>query len=340
LVSVVVPCYNYAEYVGDAVSSVLSQSGVDVEVIVVDDASRDRSVDVVRAIQARDARVRLIEHTVNQGAVDTFNDGLAEVTGTYVVRLDADDLLTPGSLERSVALAEAHPEVGLVYGHPLHFSGPSLPTPREHVQRWTVWDGRSWLRTRCRTGVNVITSPEVVMRRSVVDAVGGQRPLPHTHDMEMWLRMSVVSDVAYLHGADQAWHREHPGSLSQALDARVGDIADRRDAFRTLFAWSGHYLDETAELRHLAEQALADEAMTEILHIRDRGRTDPAREAALARFAGSLDAEPSAEVRRAVAAARERAHATPWTVLRAARRRLVREVSERRWHREGVFHRS
>jgi hypothetical protein len=340
-VSVVIPCYNYAAYVGGAIDSALTQAGVDVEVIVVDDASSDDSVAVVGAIAARDPRVRLVEHAVNRGPVDTFNDGLALARGDYVVRLDADDLLTPGSLQRSVAVAEAHPEVGLVYGHPLHFSGDALPTHRDRVHRWTVWDGRAWLRDRCRTAVNVITSPEVLMRRAVVDVVGGQRPLPHTHDMEMWLRMSVAADVAYLHGADQAWHREHSGSLSQALDAGMGDIADRRDAFRTLFAWSGPFLPETAQLRTLAEQTLADEAMRQIVHLHDRGRSDPALEAGLREFAASLEVAPSPSLVRAAVAAQARGgRTTPWGIVRAARRRLAHEAGERRWHREGVYHRA
>jgi glycosyltransferase involved in cell wall biosynthesis len=340
-VSVVIPCYNYARFVGDAIASALGQDGVDVEVIVVDDASPDASADVVREIAAHDDRVRLIVHAENRGPVDTFNDGLAGVRGDYVVRLDADDLLTPGSLARATALAEAHPTVGLVYGHPLHFSGDVRPEPRTRTNAWTVWNGRSWLRARCRTGVNVITSPEVLMRRSVVDVVGGQRPLPHTHDMEMWLRIAAVSDIAYVHGADQAWHREHNASLSQSIDPGFGDIADRRDAFRTLFDWSGPHLPETDELRLVAERALADEATTRILHLHDRGQAVPALVAALAEFADSLEVESSPAVQRTLRTALARGGSrSARGTIRAVRRRVAREVGERRWHRDGVYHRA
>jgi glycosyltransferase involved in cell wall biosynthesis len=341
-VSVIVPCYNYDEYVGAAIDSALSQTGVDVEVIVVDDCSTDDSAAVVRAISEGDPRVMLVEHGRNRGPVETFNDGLALARGTYLVRLDADDMLTPGSLQRSVALAEAHPEVGLVYGHPLHFSGDEPPEPRQDPRRWTVWEGRTWLRERCRTGLNVITSPEVLMRRSVVDVVGGQRPLPHTHDMEMWMRIAAVSGVAYIHGADQAWHREHERSLSQTIDARMGDIADRRDAFLTLFAWSSPYLPETAELRRLAERALSDEALARIVHLYDRGKADPQLIAALSAFAADLAVAPSGSLTRSIRSAQARradAPALPWHLARAGYRRVANELRFRRWHREGVFHR-
>lgn len=343
LVSVVIPCYNYERYVAAAIASVLDQTGVDVEVIVVDDCSPDASAAVVQTVADRDDRVRLVRHDENRGAVETFNTGLAEVRGDYVVRLDADDLLTPGSLERSVAVAEAHPSVGLVYGHPLHFEGDgtTLPAPRLTARRWTVWPGREWLRARCATGINVITSPEVLMRRAVVDVVGGQRPLAHTHDMEMWLRLAAVSDVAYIEGADQAWHREHAGSLSQTLDAGMGDIVDRRDAFHTLFDWSGPHLPETAALRALADRALADEAIGRIVHMYDRGKVDPVLATRLRELADELaaDAAGSDAALRRVQARGAGATPRPWQVARAASRRVINDARYRRWHRRGVFHR-
>ena len=63
--------------------------------------------------------------------VATFNDGAKTATGEFLVRLDADDLLTPGSLARATQLARAYPSVGLVYGHPIHFSTESLPESRK-----------------------------------------------------------------------------------------------------------------------------------------------------------------------------------------------------------------
>ncbi|MFS0866260.1 glycosyltransferase family 2 protein [Microbacterium sp. 179-B 1A2 NHS] len=339
-VSVVIPCYNYEDYVAGAVESALSQGGVDVEVIVVDDRSTDGSATVVGAIADQDDRVRLIRHTENRGAVDTFNHGLARVRGEYLVRLDADDLLTPGSLRRSTALAEAHPSVGLVYGHPLHFTGTELPRPRLRARTWTVWPGSTWLEDRCRTGVNVITSPEVLMRRSVVDEVGGQRDLAHTHDMEMWLRIACVSDVGYVAGADQAWHREHARSLSQSLDPRFGDLEDRRDAFATLFAWSADRVPATPALRILAARALADEALRAIVHMSDRGRSDADLVRRYRAFAEETD--PGGRTLPHAAAAslalrRGSRRPAPWQTARAGLRRIDRDLQYARWHRTGVF---
>ncbi len=339
-VSVVIPCYNYADYIAGAIDSALTQKAVTVDVIVVDDCSADRSADVAAAVAARDHRVRLVRHERNQGPVQTFNDGLELARGDFVVRLDADDLLTPGSLSRAVAVAEAFPSVGLVYGHPLHFSGDVLPRPRLTATRWVVWSGIYWLEQRCRTGLNVITSPEVLMRRAVVDRVGGQRDLAHTHDMEMWLRIASASDVAYIEGADQAWHREHARSLSQSLEPGFGDLQDRRDAFSTLFDWAEAHLADTARLRTLADRALADEALRAVVHQYDRGKVDPALRARLLAFADRVQVgdEPlphAAEATRLIGRGPRRP--APWQVVRAAGRRLRNEAEFARWHRHGVF---
>lgn len=260
-VSVIIPCYNYARYLQQAVKSTLSQEGVVVDVIVVDDASTDNSLEVARSLAASDARVTVIARNCNSGPVSTFNDGLARARGEFLVRLDADDLLTPGSLERSVAVMCAYPSVGLVYGHPLHFSGDRLPRPRRTASHWTIWHGRRWLADRCRSGFNVITSPEALMRKSVVDKVGGQQPLAHTHDMEMWLRISAFSDVAYIHGADQAWHRDHPASLSAMKVDVYRDLVERLAAFDLLFSGIAGAIPQAVELRQLAMMAIATDAV-------------------------------------------------------------------------------
>jgi glycosyltransferase involved in cell wall biosynthesis len=285
--------------------------------------------------------VRLVEHDVNLGAVRTFNDGLALITGDYVVRLDADDLLTPGSLARAAAVMEATPSVGLVYGHPLHFTH-ALPRPRQTPRRWTVWSGAEWLRQRCRTGVNVITAPEVMMRRTVVDDVGGQRDLTHSHDMEMWLRIASVSDVAFIHGVDQAWHRKHGASLSQSVDPDFGGMNDRLEAFVELLSSPDRPIAAAAELRAMAQNALSEEALGRIIRLYDLGRHGTQVETELWRFADGLsgDGLPSARRRRAERL-RESGSRSRLSV-RLLRRGVIRVRTQRefaRWRRKGVFHR-
>jgi cellulose synthase/poly-beta-1,6-N-acetylglucosamine synthase-like glycosyltransferase len=172
-VSVVIPSYNYGRYLEASVRSALEQRDVEPEVIVVDDASADYSVAIAERLAAADPRVRVIRHETNLGASATFNAGYAVATGEFIVRLDADDQLTPGSLARAVALFDAFPNVGLVYGHPVHFTAADPPAAREAVRSWSVWSGADWVAERCRRGTSCITSQEAIVRASVMEQVGG-----------------------------------------------------------------------------------------------------------------------------------------------------------------------
>jgi hypothetical protein len=340
-VSVVVPCFNYERYVRGAVQSALGQVGVRVQVIVVDDASDDDSVEVVEALAAEDPRVVLVRHRTNQGPVATFNDGLELATGTYLVRLDADDLLTPGSLARSVALLDAWPTVGLVYGHPLHFTGDVLPPHEDEVRSWTVWPGVDWLELRCRSGVNCITSPEVVMRSSVVAEVGGQRELAHTHDMEMWMRISAVSDVGHVDGPDQAWHRDHDQSLSAREVDVLTDLRERRDAFDVLFDGVAGQLDAAPRLRALAHRALAGDALDRVNRAYDRGKVDSSPVEEYLEFARGLDVDVESLPQWRGYLARRRWGPSVVPLLpqyfgASVLRRLREDRARRHWHRTGT----
>lgn len=258
-VTVVVPCYNYGRYLEGAVASALSQPDVDVRVVIVDDSSTDDSAAVARRIAERDDRVSVIVHETNRGHIATYNEGLGAVTTEFVVLLSADDLLTPGALGRATALMRAFPNVGFTYGLPVIFRGGELPPARTRARTWTVWKGSDWIADRCRLGRNAIYSPEVVLRTSVLHAVGMfDAAQPHSGDLDLWLRMAQLSDVGLISGADQGYYREHPSSMSRTTFAGLlTDMTHRRRTFRSAVA----PLDNGDELFEQAARALSREAL-------------------------------------------------------------------------------
>ena len=343
-VTVVIPCFNYARFLPGAVNSALSQEGVSVDVVVVDDRSTDDSLAAARALAAEHPTVRVVAQETNQGPVATFNRGLDFVTGEFLIRLDADDMLTPGSVRRAVALARRHPSVGLVYGHPLHFTDEP-PVPRSRVRSWTIWPGLHWLADRCRNGLNVITSPEVLMRTSVVDRLGGQQPLVYAHDMEMWLRISAFCDVGYVKGADQAWHRDHSESLTARLIDTLRDLHERRAAFDVLFAGPAGSIPEAAALHRLARRAIARDALAQACYLYERGKVTDEMVTALVDLARDVapakDAAPDwRRLKRRAALGADRVQRRPWYVSAVFRRRLEHEINKRRWARTGCYGRS
>jgi hypothetical protein len=263
-VSVIIPCYNYGRYLPQCVNSVLSQEGVSAEVIIIDDASSDGSDAIVRQLAADDARVRAICHTVNMGHIATYNEGIAQVSGDYTTLLSADDLLTPGCLARATALMETYPAVGLVYGFPVDFTDSHRPAARTSASNWIIWPGHDWLTYRCRVGQNIIRSPEVVLRTSVLHEIGGYKTnLPHAADFELWMRTATVSDIGFVAGADQAYYRIHTSNMHQSMFDMLDDFSQRLASFDTIFSERSELLEEPMTMRDMAHLALARAALSQ-----------------------------------------------------------------------------
>jgi glycosyltransferase involved in cell wall biosynthesis len=341
-VSVVIPCYNYATFLPEALRSALDQEGVQVEVIVVDDASTDDSAEVAEKFAADDPRVRVIRLEQNGGQVAAVNLALSKAAGEFVVRLDADDLLTPGSLARSTALMRAFPSVGLVYGYPRHFEGP-VPSLADSavVKSWSVWSGADWAADRCFKGYNCITTPEVVLRASVLERVGDVDPrLRIAEDMHWWLRFAAESDIGRVNGPVQALHRDHGASMTATVD-KLRDLNARRSLFTYYFEGPGRSLPSASSLDRSWRRALAAEAMDEVLRAYDRGRTSTADVAGFLAFAAEVWPDAATRPRRVALAVRRRAGARlapllPTALTSIVRRRIAHEVRYRRWARLGI----
>jgi hypothetical protein len=274
-VSVVVPCYNYAGYLSACVRSALAQEGVDVDVTIVDDASTDGSDDVARALAHSDARVRLFVHPSNKGHIATFNEALGHATAPYVVKLDADDVLTPGSLRRSVDVFHAHPDVVLVYGRVGWLQGDDPPpNPVERKGSVKVWSGQEWIRRRVAGGANVIVQPEVMIRTAALHLVGGHRSdVPDASDFNLWLRLATRGDVARLRGPVQGWYRLHDASMQHTIHAgTLKNVAARLTAIELFLEECGHLLDDLPQLRRRLHRTFAREIVLRSLDSFDEGR--------------------------------------------------------------------
>jgi hypothetical protein len=341
-VNVLVPCHNYGHFLSQCVTSVLTQKDVDVRVIVVDDASNDQSASVAAALARQDARVELISLPENIGMVRAVNRGLREVDGDYFVKLDADDLLSDGSLARSVALLERHPDVGFVYGRPHHFTGNKPPRLRSGHEHWTVWPGSEWLAIRYRRAVNCISQPEAMIRTSTLRIAGDYNvSLPHTSDLEMWLRLAAVSNVGRINGVDQGYYRVHPGSMQRTINAGLlTDFVGRRDAFLSALLAAGERLHESAGLETTVRHELAAQALDCACRAFDRDRLDTVPVDKLVEFAtATFSAATTLSEWRALQRRQLRGRRSRWapsSLVSSVLRRSREEIAYARWIRTGL----
>lgn len=107
-VSIITPAFNSGRFIRQTFESVLAQTFVDWEMIVVDDCSRDDTLDIARTYAERDGRIRWVRSPTNQGAGPSRNQALSMARGRYIAFLDADDLWFPEKLEKQLAFMKSH----------------------------------------------------------------------------------------------------------------------------------------------------------------------------------------------------------------------------------------
>lgn len=125
LVSVVMPCHNGAQYISEAIRSVLAQSYVNWELIVVDDGSTDDSLSIVKSM--KDSRITLVRNKKNYGICHSLNKGIKRAKGKYIARLDADDMMLPGRLSAQIEFMEQHPDYAVVGGNHIVMDMDGMP---------------------------------------------------------------------------------------------------------------------------------------------------------------------------------------------------------------------
>jgi cellulose synthase/poly-beta-1,6-N-acetylglucosamine synthase-like glycosyltransferase len=208
VVSVVLPIFNGAPYLPQAIESILTQSYTDFELIAIDDGSVDDSLRIVR--QYGDERIRVISQA-NKGLPATLNRGIGLARGHYIGRQDQDDVAFPERLGRQVAFLDEHPACGLVGTWAEIWRGDAR-TDRAHTHPIDDADLRIGLLFN-----NPFVHSSVMIRKTALDKVGpytvdpGRQP---PEDYELWSRISREFEIANIPKVLHAY-REVDGSMSR-----------------------------------------------------------------------------------------------------------------------------
>jgi glycosyltransferase involved in cell wall biosynthesis len=215
-VSVIMPAYNVAPFIGAAIESVIAQTMNDWELLIADDASTDNTTSIVQAYSNRDARVRLLQHQVNGGISVARNRALRQATGEFLAILDSDDLWEPNYLAAQLAILSAHPDVAIVTGNGWFLGG------RRHGR-----PARPWPDSRPQPTLPGILADEAslfimsIMRRGVYDAIGGfDEELRSNEDYLFWVRAAIAGFRFIRNDEPLAHYRRRDDSVS-ASDVRM-----------------------------------------------------------------------------------------------------------------------
>lgn len=230
-VSVIMPAYDVADYIGAAIESVMAQTFTDWELIVIDDGSPDESGAIAASHAARDGRIRVARQS-NGGLSAARNHALRLARGELIAILDSDDIWHPSFLAAQVALLQQHPEIDIVTGNAWNLGGWRDGTP---------WRAHPDPRPQPSL-VEILRDEEAVfimsvVRRRVFDAVGGfDETLRSNEDYHFWLRSALAGFRFLRNDQPLGYYRRREGSLSASGVRMLRGILTVYEKFRPLLA--------------------------------------------------------------------------------------------------------
>lgn len=238
LISIIMPAYNAAKYIGAAIESIVAQTHSNWELLIIDDGSVDQTAAVVEQYQQQDERVRYT-YQVNARQGRARNNGLKQAKGQYIAFLDADDLWLPDKLQLQVAALLHERNIDLVFADAYVFDKTfDLATQSYKV----LGAGQGTLKgeagLQAMLASNLIPLSTVMSKRTVLLAVDGfteNRLIQNAEDYHLWLRLLLAGYTLKGLALPLAAYREHEDSVSnadrQCLERVVEAKANLADAF-------------------------------------------------------------------------------------------------------------
>jgi len=178
--SIVIANYNHGRYLEQAIRSVLNQSCKDFELIIVDGASRDNSVEIIKNYADR---LAWWVSEPDNGQSDAFNKGFAKAKGDFFLWLNADDLMFPGALDAALRYLQRYQNCMWLAGDTVYFDRTGTIQRCLYGPYWNTWLMRQ------TTVCNMVNGPSSIFHRSLYKKVGGIDPeLHYVMDMDIWMK--------------------------------------------------------------------------------------------------------------------------------------------------------
>jgi len=236
IVSVVMSVYNSANYLREAMDSILNQTLSDFEFIIINDGSKDESLSIIKSYS--DKRIKLIENNGNKGLIYSLNKGIEVATGKYIARMDADDISLPERLNEQVLFLENNSEVGVCGCNYIQFSegkerSSEAFKTHDEILGWMLFNAS-------------VVHPSLMLRTSVLK---GQQPVfnseyKHAEDYDLWSRLLFTCKFGAVNKT-LFKYREHAGQVTQlhkAEQVKSANVIRKNILTRAGFSFSGEEL--------------------------------------------------------------------------------------------------
>jgi glycosyltransferase involved in cell wall biosynthesis len=200
-VSVIIPSYNHEKFVGECIQSALNQTFQDFEIIITDDGSTDRTVEIIENI--KDPRITLFKHTKNQGVCVAANNCISHARGKYIAWLSSDDIWYPEKLAVQVKYLDEHPEIAVVFGKVEWIDREGDPIKNSQFPYANVFEVENrtrfeWLNHFFLKG-NCLSLPCSLIRANYFAEVGTfDRTYANIQDLDLWVRICLKANIHIL----------------------------------------------------------------------------------------------------------------------------------------------
>lgn len=219
MISIITASYNYEQYIGETIQSVLNQTYTDWELIIVDDCSTDNSIEVIKSF--KDERIKLFRNKKNLGLKGTVKRGVEEAKGDWVVFLESDDMITPDYLEKKVQIVEQYPDVSLIFND-CEFFGDEK---RVETFNTALARTRTILREKiypCEMFYNfyhsnkIFTFSAVMVKREELLKVNYEPKLDCLLDWHLWIQLAYSNKFYYIPQKLTLWRLHENSYISKS----------------------------------------------------------------------------------------------------------------------------
>ena len=230
-VSVVTASYNYENYIKETIESVLAQTFQDWEMIIVDDGSTDKSVEVIEEYCQKDSRIKLYQHpnTENKGLAETLKLGISKTSSDWVVFLESDDTITPDYIEKKLKIIEDYPSVDLIFNDVKMFGDKKI------IKKYNKHFSKSHFMlstVQCPAkiphlfkDINVIpTFSAVMLNKNILNSLNWNSPIPKVLDYFLWSQLASKYNFYYLNEKLTNWRMNQKSYINRDKVSRFNDL--------------------------------------------------------------------------------------------------------------------
>ena len=235
-VSIITASYNYARFIAETINSVLAQTYQDWELIVVDDGSKDNSVEIIKSYCQKDSRIKLFQHEngVNKGLAQTLKLGIEKATGEWIAFVESDDTLAPTALQERIDFLKKNPSVLFLFDDVCKFGetkaidkveGSYIRTSKkvnQILKNFQKKEGGIFISpanfAKYFSKINLIpTFSCVIVKKSITNSLDFNSPLGYKLDRYLYAQLAIENGVCYINKKLTNW-RIHEGSYTSSKE--------------------------------------------------------------------------------------------------------------------------